>query len=267
VRGRLVVVGEILVATSGYSYDDWVGPVYPAGTGRNDFLAHYARMFRFTELNFTYYRETSAEGLSRIAARAPADFRFVVKGHRRLTHDRDDGWKASAERLGAALHGLGPSGRLLGVLLQFPFSFHYTITNRRYLASVTDALSDIPLFAEFRNVEWDKPAVWTELERRAVGLVVPDLPKLEGLPRTEPRLTGRIGYLRFHGRNSANWWNGTNVTRYDYRYSQAELQDWVGPVRDLAGKAEAVIVTFNNHFAGQAVANAREFMELLGLVA
>lgn len=41
------------VGTSGYSYNDWVGPVYPAGTDKGEFLSLYAKRFSFTELNFT----------------------------------------------------------------------------------------------------------------------------------------------------------------------------------------------------------------------
>ena len=266
-------MGEILIATSGYSYADWVGPVYPPGTDKRDFLPLYAERFPFTELNFSYYREPTAEGLRQIADKVPNTFRFVIKAHKSLTHERGPGWERAAERFLAALDGFkneapstgapGPD-RLLGVLLQFPYSFHYDDANRRYLASVTDALKPARLFAEFRNDEWDRASVWNELEKRNVGLVIPDLPKLDGLPLTTPRLTSSYGYIRFHGRNTVNWWNGTNVTRYDYRYTQGELGDWLEPVKEMAAKAEAVIIAFNNHFAGQAIENAEEFMALLG---
>lgn len=261
-------VGEILVGTSGYSYDDWVGPVYPPGTARRDFLGRYAERFGFTELNFTYYREPTAEGLGQIAAKAPDSFRFVVKAHRSLTHERGAGWERAAERVLAALEGLATvSGRLLGMLLQFPYSFHYEQSNRRYLASLADALAPVRLFVEFRNNEWSRTSVWSELERRSVGLVVPDLPRMDRLPNITPRLTSPWGYVRLHGRNRANWWGGTNVTRYDYRYSTAELIEWVAPIRQLATQAQIVIVAFNNHFAGQAVENAEELMQLLGVAA
>lgn len=262
-------MGEILIATSGYSYADWVGPVYPPGTDKRDFLGHYATRFPFTELNFSYYREPTAEGLRQIAHKAPDTFRFVIKAHKGLTHERGAGWEQGAERFLEALGGFGTGAsepdRLLGVLLQFPYSFHYDDANRRYLASVTDALRPARLFAEFRNDEWDTPSVRNEMEKRDIGLVIPDLPKLDGLPHMAPRLTSSCGYIRFHGRNATNWWNGTNITRYDYRYSQGELGDWVEPVREMAAKAEAVIIAFNNHFAGQAVENAEELMGLLGL--
>ncbi len=273
-------MGELLIGTSGYSYDDWVGPVYPPGTRRGDFLSVYARRFCFTELNFSYYRLPEPEALRAIAAKTPSGFRFSVKAHRSLTHDRDAEWKRNAERFAeavAALSSIEPStgsradasreDRLAGGLLQFPFSFHYEPASRRYLASLTDALKPLRLFVEFRNAEWDHQSVWREMERRDLGLVVPDLPRLDGLPATPPRLTAPWGYLRFHGRNAPQWWSGTNVTRYDYLYREEELREWAGPVHSMLNDAEAVIVAFNNHFAGQAVQNAEQFAAMIGQAA
>lgn len=37
--------------TSGYSYNEWVGLVYPAGTNQKDFLSTYADLFPTVELN------------------------------------------------------------------------------------------------------------------------------------------------------------------------------------------------------------------------
>ena len=271
-----VSVGEILIGTSGYSYDDWVGPVYPPGTPSAEFLALYAKRFDMTELNFTYYRQPTPGGLRAIASKTPPGFRFTVKAHRSLTHERGADWSNGAERFleavsvltsveetdatGAHIH----ADRLAGVLIQFPFSFHYEPENRRYLASLTDALHPLRLFVEFRNADWELESVRREMEKRHLGLVVPDLPRLDGLPRTPARLTSTWGYVRFHGRNAATWWKGTNVSRYDYLYREDELREWVDPVIAMADRAEAIVVTFNNHFEGQAVRNAEEFAAMLG---
>jgi len=45
----------VYVGTSGYSYDDWVGPFYPPGLPKSDFLTHYAERFQCVEINMTYY--------------------------------------------------------------------------------------------------------------------------------------------------------------------------------------------------------------------
>jgi hypothetical protein len=43
---------EILVGTCGYSYTEWVGPVYLERTQKDDFLALYAKMFPAVELRY-----------------------------------------------------------------------------------------------------------------------------------------------------------------------------------------------------------------------
>ena len=46
----------IRIGTSGFSYDDWIGPFYPAGLPAREQLAFYAREFSTVEINTTYYR-------------------------------------------------------------------------------------------------------------------------------------------------------------------------------------------------------------------
>src|SRR5438105_1785812 len=43
----------LYIGTSGYSYDDWVGPYYPEGIAKNEMLPFYAREFNTTEINYT----------------------------------------------------------------------------------------------------------------------------------------------------------------------------------------------------------------------
>ena len=50
----------IRLGTSGFSYDDWVGPVYPPGLPKREWLAYYAQRFDTVELNVTYYRIDNA---------------------------------------------------------------------------------------------------------------------------------------------------------------------------------------------------------------
>ncbi|MBI3538575.1 MAG: DUF72 domain-containing protein, partial [Chloroflexi bacterium] len=46
----------IYIGTSGFSYNDWVGPYYPDDLKATDRLAFYANEFKTLEINFTYYR-------------------------------------------------------------------------------------------------------------------------------------------------------------------------------------------------------------------
>gem|GEM_PF-6899769 len=49
-------MGEIKVGTSGYSFPDWVGTVYPRELPPKAWLSYYARWFSAVEIKSTYYR-------------------------------------------------------------------------------------------------------------------------------------------------------------------------------------------------------------------
>lgn len=262
------VMKNVHIGTSGYSYKDWVGPVYPAGTRSRDFLPLYCRLFSFVELNFSYYRMPAPEQMERMAATAAAskpDFLFSVKAHQCLTHIREAGWREQAEEFRAGMAPLRERDQLGAVLLQFPYSFHYTRENRCYLDRLSALLEELPLAVELRNGAWQRESVYRAMQERNLSLVMQDLPALPGNPRRESRLTGDMAYIRLHGRNGQQWWTGDNVSRYDYLYSGEELAEWEGVIPDLAGKAKRIFIAFNNHHKGKAVQNARELQRGLGL--
>ncbi len=78
-------------------------------------------------------------------------------------------------------------------------------------------------------------------------------------------VTGPRGYLRCHGRHKEAWFEfgDDRQARYDYLYSFEELADLAARTRELMEKAQETYVIFNNHPAGQAVANALELEYLL----
>ncbi len=257
------------VGTSGYSYADWVGPVYPQGTDRNRFLELYARRFGVVELNFSYYRQPSASVVSKMIDRTPDGFRFSVKAHKSLTHLVTDDWKRDAAVFSEGIAPLAESGRLIAVLLQFPYSFHYSPENRTFLARLCDRLSRDPLAVEFRNPRWHTDRVVEGLRERSVCYVMTDYPKLEDLPDIRVETTTDFAYLRFHGRNGENWWTGDATSRYDYRYSDAEIDEWVDRIGRITTDIRLLVAMFNNHWRGHAAENATMFkkkLETLGAV-
>ena len=96
----------IRIGTSGYSYEDWVGPFYPQGMNKRMFLSHYAGQFACVEVNYTYYRMPDARILGAMSDKTGDDFRFVIKANRDMTHKRG-GEKADtfAEFVEALLDG------------------------------------------------------------------------------------------------------------------------------------------------------------------
>ena len=258
-------MGKIQVGTSGYSYTEWIGPVYPEGSKPEAFLGLYAAMFNSVELNFSYYRMPTAPQLSRLCEQSrERNLSFTIKAHESLTHKVDPAsWRNSATAFTSALAPLLEVGRLEAVLLQFPYSFHYDIDRRKYLNSLLKELSGLPLAVEFRNNQWFNNRVFDSLRERNVALTSVDLPALKGLPPLLDITTSDLAYIRLHGRNNETWWGSDSAARYDYLYSDKELAAWVERVKGISAAAKKVLVYFNNHRRGQAVQNAKTFIGLL----
>jgi uncharacterized protein YecE (DUF72 family) len=253
----------IVIGTSGYSYKDWVGTVYPEGTKSADFFEHYTAIFSLTELNFSYYAMPSPSVIERICDKAPEGFLFTIKAHKSMTHEIDKNWESQSESFIRGIKPLDERGMLGGILIQLPYSFHYTDENRIYLGKLVKKMDGSPVFLEFRNIEWQRERVYREMEEQNIGCVVTDLPSLSKLPKTEPRITSSAGYFRLHGRNKENWWEGTNTTRYDYLYSDDELKSLVDLIWSMADDSRLLIITFNNHYKGKAVENGIRLREIL----
>jgi uncharacterized protein YecE (DUF72 family) len=146
-------------------------------------------------------------------------------------------------------------------------SFRSTEENRQVLAKIFDRFESFPMAAEFRHVSWDTPDTLAFLEDRGVGFVNIDQPLLTGnLPATS-HVTGTVAYYRFHGRNAAKWFgpDTSNEERYNYLYSYRELEPWAERIREgRARRADAnAFAVMNNHFRGQAVANALQLQQTL----
>jgi uncharacterized protein YecE (DUF72 family) len=253
----------IRLGTSGFSYKDWVGPVYPQELPNWQWLSFYAQSFDTVELNVTYYRLPTAKMVKGWIERTPDNFLFAVKAHRSLTHERK---APDFEAYTSSIEPLSSSGKLACVLAQFPHSFHNNPVNREYLKILREGLRDLPVVVEFRGLDWVNEDIFNELKAMELGFCCvdePDLPKL--MPRSA-RVTGPVAYVRFHGRNAEKWWRHDQAwERYDYTYSEEELKEWVPKIRDLDGQAPLTVVYANNHYKGQSVDATRKLQRLLAL--
>ena len=253
----------VRIGTSGFSFDDWVGPVYPEDLPRREWLVYYAREFSTCELNFSYYRIPDTSTLAQIAAKVPQDFQFSIKAYRGITHEREDP-EPQMERFSRALAPLIDEGKLACVLAQFPHSFHANQANRAYLARVREGLADLPVVVEFRSREWISGRTFEELKALDLGFCCVDQPRFSNLIPPVAVATGPVAYVRFHGRNRAKWWQHDEAwERYDYSYTEEELREWAPKIRDLEGEAPLTLVYMNNHWQGQAVHSARQLRMLM----
>ncbi|MGH2619043.1 MAG: DUF72 domain-containing protein [Anaerolineales bacterium] len=253
----------IRFGTSGFSYDDWIGPVYPGDLPRREWLAYYAKEFDSVELNVTFYRVPGQKTVSGWVERTPPEFTFSVKANRELTHER------GASDWAGFRSGIGPlidSGKLACVLAQFPYSFHPTAENRAYLERLREGLEELPVVVEFRDQAWVTDETFAQLSELSLGYCSVDEPNLHGLMPAVAKVTGPLAYVRFHGRNAEKWWEHEQAwERYDYSYSADELREWVPKIRSLETESEAVLVYANNHYRGQSLDTIRKLRELLGV--
>ena len=109
---------QVWIGTSGYSYPDWVGSLYPAGTRPQRMLGHYCRVFPLVELNFTYYRPPTPGMLTRFARQTPSLFQFLVKLPRTLSHEEHIRDLLGFRHAVDALKNEGKSSSVLNVICE-----------------------------------------------------------------------------------------------------------------------------------------------------
>lgn len=249
------------IGTSGYSFPDWVGTYYPQGIARGKMFDQYVQDFETVEINSTYYGIPHPRVFESMQKKSPSGFDFIVKTHGSFTHERDQA-DENIPKLLEAVSPLRESGKLSGLLAQFPFAFRFSPASIDYIRDKNSRLAGIPLFVEFRHDSWLRTEVKEALTREGIGYSNVDEPQLPHLLPPESEATTATGYIRLHGRNAEKWWNG-GAERYNYSYTDDQLLEWVKRLESLREKANRIYVFFNNCHLGRAVRDAHRFMELL----
>jgi len=297
-------MSEVRVGTSGWNYPKgkgtWNGVFYPPSRGRAksfDELAYYAERFDTVEVNSTFYGQPREDVARGWVDRTPDNFEFSVKLYQKFTHPGMfrkrvehtlslEGAKLSAAEMDTVVgelarptrtdldefkRGIDPvaaAGRLGALLAQFPPSFKSSPLERDYLEMLLREFKDFPVAVELRHRSWsdDVKATLDLLNGHGAAWVQIDEPKFRLSVRQNalPNVKG-FYYMRLHGRNAAKWWKHDSPDdRYDYHYSETELQefaDTVGAVRRLVKKS---YVYTNNHYSAKSVANALTIKRMLG---
>ena len=259
----------VRVGPAGWSYADWAGIVYPARRPREfheaTFLADY---FDTIEINTSFYQPLRpshcAQWIERVAANPR--FLFTAKLWQKFTHEA--GATAEDERdVRAGFDILRDAGKLGAILLQFPYSFHYASENLVYLEQLLERFRDYPLAVEVRHSSWNEKGFFELLQERGAGFCNIDQPLVGRSLKPSGRATSQIGYVRLHGRRHDTWFSDDPATppseRYNYLYTEGELEPWADRVRKLSGHVLSTFVITNNHYQGKAVVNALQLIRLL----
>ena len=303
----LGLMAEVRIGTCSWADEALSKHWYPKGTPAGERLAYYAQHFDTVEVDSTYYRLPAEEMVRRWAERTPDDFVMHVKAFGLMTRHpvkvealppdlRDDApvdnrgrvERPSREFRGEvfrrfleALEPLRTAGKLGGILFQFPSYVVFKDYSLDYLRWAREQLGDDEMLVEFRHISWlddeHRDETMRFLEELGATHVIVDAPRIEGAKNLTPTvvaLTSPTAYVRLHGRN-ADTWNkrgGSAAERFDYLYSDEELAEWVGPLRELSEQAEQAYAFFNNNATSpdgsggrmaQAAANAKALQRLL----
>ena len=255
---------------------------YPPGVKPGERLAYYAERFDTVEVDSTYYRLPVDEMVARWAERTPDGFVMHVKAFGVMTRHpvkaeqlppdlRDEApldergrvdrppreFRAEIfRRFRDALEPLRAAGKLGGILFQLPPYIVHKPTSLEYLEWAKEQLEGDELMVEFRHASWlddeHRDETLRFLENLGATHVIVDAPRIEGARNVVPTvhaLTSATLYVRFHGRNASTWnkRGGGAQERFDHLYTEDELREWAGPLRELSGEAEQAYAVMNTN--------------------
>lgn len=247
----------IHLGTSGWSYEDWIGPFYPSGTPTTRYLTVYAQQFTTVEIDATFYRPPSQNMINAWRERTPDNFVFAAKVPRAITHERElIDVEAEVQGFAAIMRQLGMK---CGPLL-FQFAPSFTAEHFDDLAALLPNLpTDLRWSVEVRHTSWLNEPFYDLLRAHNVALTHVDLP---WMPRNTP-VTADFVYIR--------WLGDRRKIADDFSFVRPELERnsdldwWSRQIQRLLERGLEVFGYANNHYQGHSPATLRALQERLNL--
>jgi uncharacterized protein YecE (DUF72 family) len=229
---------NLYVGTSGFSYKPWKGPFYPKDLPDKQMLHFYGEHFRTVEINNTFYRMPNASVLETWAGEVPAEFKFVLKASRQITHikrlkDVPDSVSYLLKVAGTLKDRLGP------ILFQLPPNLKKDLPRLREFLGLLPKQQRAAF--EFRHQSWFDQEVFDLLREHQAVLCIAEAENDLEIPFVS---TADWGYLR--------------LRRPDY--SDEDLQAWVKRVREQNWLD--AFVFFKHEDEGKAPLMGKRFLEL-----
>jgi uncharacterized protein YecE (DUF72 family) len=284
---------------------------YPRGTGTPEGrLRFYAQSFSVVEVDSSFYAMPEPANSAKWVQRTPANFRFNIKAFRLLTGHQTSArvfppdiaavlppiepgkrnhyladlpadianeiWR----RFVLAVEPLKAAGKLLAVHFQFAPWVSNTKAWRSHVEDCVQRMAGHQVAIEFRNATWfgerraEDTLAWLR-EMRVVHTIVDEPQGVGNYAQGIWEVTHPdLAVVRLHGRNAESW-NAKGLTassdRFNYEYTEAELDELSGQVDRIADKAFNVVVLLNVNYQDQGVRAAqaierrqRQLMERMG---
>lgn len=229
---------NLYAGTSGFSYKEWKGPFYPEKIKNDELLAYYATRLSAVEINNTFYRMPKTSVLEGWAENVPADFRFVLKASRRITHFKR--LHDTGEILDYLFETMSVLEDRLGVVFfQLPPNFK---KDPEKLAAFLDELPEgVKAAFEFRHESWFDDETYEILKKKNCALCLADADNELDVPLVS---TADWGYLRLR----------------QPKYRKPDLEKWIKWIRDQ--KWKDAYVFFKHEDAAGGPKMAERFLKL-----
>ena len=244
----------LYLGTSGWSYADWNGSLYPEGLPAGARLAEYAKHYATVEIDSTFYGTPKRQTVRKWREIVPSGFLFAAKFPQEITHEKNlVGCEELAEDFVRTMEELGD--RLGPLLLQLPPSF--TVEGMDVLERFLEKLPEGFRYAvEVRDRSWVGPELPALLREHGAALTLVDYPRM---PRME-EAPADFAYVRWLG-NRREFPSGHTHPKKD---RSKDLQWWSSVVDRFLAEEKTVFAYANNHYQNHSPSTLGQFLEIRG---
>jgi uncharacterized protein YecE (DUF72 family) len=242
----------LYLGTSGWSYADWEGTLYPEALPSASRLAEYVKRYATVEIDSTFYGTPRRSTVQNWREVSPDGFLFAAKFPKEITHEQNlVGAEAEVETFVSTMAELGD--RLGPLLLQLPPSFDV-----EGMGVLEDFLERLPggfhYAVEVRHRSWLGSDLPEMLRERGAALTLIDYP---GMPRME-EATADLSYIRWLG-DRREFPSGH--TRLE-KERDDDLRWWSDLVGRFLEEGRTVFAYANNHYQNHSPSTLARFLEI-----
>ena len=242
----------LYLGTSGWSYADWEGTLYPEGLPSGARLAEYAKHYATVEIDSTFYGTPRRSTVEKWREVVPEGFLFAAKFPQEITHDLN--LVGADAETNAFLRTMAELGDRLGpLLLQLPPSF--TVEGMGVLEDFLKGLPEGFRYAvELRHRSWLGSDLPEMLRERGAALTLIDYPRM---PRMDGATAG-FSYIRWLG-DRREFPEGHTHLKKD---RDEDLLWWSDLVNRFLEEDRTVFAYANNHYQNHSPSTVERFLEL-----
>jgi uncharacterized protein YecE (DUF72 family) len=244
-----------------WTYPDWLGSFYPAGTKPADFLQLYARVFDLVEVDSSFYRSPGASLVKQWREKTPPNFLFSVKLPGKMSHEkRFSGVEKDLDYFEKTV-SVGLGDKLACIIAQLPPNSKSELDFPK-LENFLEKVASTKKFRyafEFRNKSWFNKDTFALLRRNNCCYAWSATERFEGEDMFS-EVTADFLYVRFMGK----FGEFKRLSKVQKDRSDL-LNKWWEKISAVSESGKPVYAVVSNHFSGFAPATVNDLRKLARL--